>query len=86
MSIRERLYPGEQELPVLVCHCSDARYIWNLALEQRNSWRRERSQKITYNTQARELAEVRKDAWLKEGSSAVQQRAIRDLDRAFQNW
>ncbi len=56
MSIRERLYPREQELSVLLRHCSDARYVWNLALEQRNSWRRERSRGITYNTQAHELA------------------------------
>ena len=56
MSIRERLYPQEQELSVLVRHCSDARYVWNLALEQRNSWRRERSRGITYNTQGHELA------------------------------
>jgi hypothetical protein len=34
MSIRERLYPREQELPVLVRHCSDARYVWNLALSR----------------------------------------------------
>jgi putative transposase len=42
--------------------------------------------KITYNTQAHELAEARKKAWLKEGSSAIQQQALRDLDKAFQNW
>ena len=47
MSIREQLYPQEQELSVLMRHCSDARYVWNLVLEQRNSWRRGRSQKIT---------------------------------------
>ena len=51
MSIRERLYPQEEELSVLVRHCSDARYVWNLALEQRNSWRRRRSQRITTHSQ-----------------------------------
>ncbi|MHB1521994.1 MAG: helix-turn-helix domain-containing protein [Ferrimicrobium sp.] len=51
MSIRERLYPQEQELSVLARHCADARSVWNLALEQRNSWRRERSQKITTHSQ-----------------------------------
>ena len=71
MSIRERLYPREQELSVLVRHCSDARYVWNLALEQRNLWIRGRSQHITYNTQANELAQVRKVTWLSEGSSAI---------------
>ena len=85
-NIRERLYPGEQELSVLLRHCSDARYVWNLALEQHNLRRRERSQKITYNTQAHELSEARKESWLKEGSAAVQQQALRDLNQAFQNW
>ncbi len=86
MSIRERLYPREQELSVLLRHCSDARYVWNLALEQHNLRRRERLQKITYNTQAHELSEARKESWLKEGSAAVQQQALRDLNQAFQNW
>ena len=31
MSIRERLYPREQELSVLARHCADARSVWNLA-------------------------------------------------------
>ena len=86
MSIRERLYPREQELAVLVRHCADARYVWNLALEQRNLWVRGRSQKITCNNQMNELSEARKATWLKEGSAAIQQQALRDLDRAFQNW
>ena len=86
MNIRERLYPREQELSVLLLHCSDARYVWNLALEQHNLRRRERLQKITYNTQAHELSEARKESWLKEGSAAVQQQALRDLNQAFQNW
>ena len=80
------MYPRDEELPILVRHCSDARYIWNLALEQRNFWVRGRSQKISCNTQTRELAEARKETWLREGSSAIQQQALRDLDKAFQNW
>ena len=86
MSIRERLYPQEQELSVLVRHCADARYVWNLALEQRDLWVRGRVQKITCNNQMNELSEARKATWLKEGSPAVQQQALRDLARAFQNW
>ncbi|CAG4915003.1 transposase [Acidithrix sp. C25] len=86
MSIRERLYPRDEELPILVQHCSDARFVWNLGLEQRNLWVTGRSQKITYNTQAKELTQSRKETWLEEGSAAIQQQALRDLDRAFQNW
>ena len=86
MSIRERLCPQEQELSVLVRHCSDARYVWNLALEQRSLWVRGRMRKITTNSQMIDLADARKVTWLKEGSSAIQQQALRDLDRAFWNW
>jgi putative transposase len=86
MSIRERMYPGRQELPVLVRHCSDARYVWNLGLEQRNLWVRGRVQKITTHSQMLELAELRRQTWLGEGSSAIQQQVLRDLNQAFQNW
>ncbi|WP_276938548.1 hypothetical protein [Ferrimicrobium acidiphilum] len=33
-----------------------------------------------------ELAEARKLTWLKEGSSTIQQQALRNLNQAFQNW
>src|SRR5450759_3698750 len=37
--------------------------------------------------QQKELAEARQASeWLRVGSSSVQQAALRDLDRAFQNW
>jgi len=72
---------------MLVKHCCDARFVYNLGLEQRNLWRGERVQKVNTVTQMRELAEVRKAfCWLALGSSSVQQAALRDLDRAFQNW
>jgi len=86
MSIRERLYPKEQELSVLERHCADARYVWNLGLEQRNFYERLREQKITCKSQMRDLTEARKDSWLSEGMASIQQQALRDLDQAFQNW
>ena len=60
MSIRERLYPGSGQEETLRRHCSDARFVYNLGLEQRNLWSKERTAKIAYLTQARELAEARK--------------------------
>ena len=72
---------------VLVCHCSDSRFVYNLGLEQRKFYRSDRIAKISTATQMRELTEARKSfSWLAEGSSSVQQAALRDLDRAFQNW
>ena len=87
MSICQRLYPKSSATAALLKHCSNACFLYNLGLEQRNLCPRARSQKTTYLTQARELAEARRSfPWLAEGSSVVQQAALRDLDRAFQNW
>jgi len=89
VSIRERLYPSGTEAPVLARHCADARFVWNLGLEQRNCWSRERSARLPRLgpvEQQTSLAEARKHTWLGEGSSAVQQQALRDLDRSFRNW
>ena len=53
-------------------HCSKARFVYNLGLEQRNLWRKDRTARINYRTQAKELAEARQAfTWLTEGSSAV---------------
>ena len=87
MAIRERLYPDQKSATMMLKHCADARFVWNLGLEQRNLWVRHRSARITSTSQQKELAEARREvAWLRQGSSPVQQAALRDLDRAFQNW
>lgn len=87
MAIKQRLHPTEQQAEVLLRHCSDARFVWNLGLEQRNLWERGRNQKIGMASQMRELAEARREFdWLGAGASVVQQQALRDLHQAFQNW
>src|ERR1019366_2072182 len=87
MSTRQRLYPAPDEAKILARHCADARYVWNLGLEQRGLYRPNRTQRVTANSQMRELAEARQSfAWLAEGSSSIQQQALRDLDQAFKNW
>src|SRR5262245_6596595 len=43
--------------------------------------------RVNTATQMRELAQLRQSLdWLRAGSSSVQQAALRDLDRAFQNF
>lgn len=67
-------------------HCSHARYVYNISLEQRNLWRPGHARLSGYD-QKKQLTEARGAyAWLRSGSSSVQQQAILDLDRAFQNW
>jgi len=85
VSVRERLYPSRESEPVLARHCADARYVYNLGLEQRSFWRRGMASISVYD-QKRSLTEARQGTWLGEGSSVVQQQALSDLDRAFKNW
>ena len=85
MSNRYRLYPDPSQLSTLSRHCADARYVWNLALEQANCYRPGRPTPGAAQ-RSRQLAEARKDTWLGHGSSSVQQQALRDFDQALRNW
>lgn len=86
MAHRYRLVPAEAQTVVLARHCADARYVWNLALEQANCWRPGRGPTPGPTVRQRQLAEARRGSWLGEGSSSVQQQALRDFDRALANW
>lgn len=100
MSIRQRLYPTAEQSAGMVEHCQQARFVYNIGLEQRSMWRRSKhdrpdhpelgclsAPKVSTASQMRELAALRADLdWLRAGSSAVQQGALRDLDRAFANF
>ncbi|HYZ52679.1 MAG TPA: transposase [Streptosporangiaceae bacterium] len=84
MAIRNRLYPGAEQERVLVRHCEDARFVWNLAVEQQSWWHPGRGPAPGAAARQRQLAEARAaEPWLAEGSSSVQQQALRDFDRAL---
>ncbi|THV43128.1 RNA-guided endonuclease InsQ/TnpB family protein [Glycomyces buryatensis] len=80
---RFRMYPtGEQEWQLLL-HCAQARYVWNLAVEQRSYWARHKGSLPGYVELARQLTEARAASeWLREGNAEVQQQALRDFDLA----
>jgi putative transposase len=84
---RYRLYPtGGQEL-ILARHCADARLVWNAALEQFNHWRAGLPASPGPAERDRQLAEARQEyEWLAEGSSSVQQQALRDFAQAIGNF
>ena len=82
-----RLYPSAAQGVLLSEQCGHARYVWNLALEQRLMWRRERGPTPGYHAQSAQLTEARAaEPWLAAGSQTVQQQALRDLDRAWRNF
>ncbi|HEY1820003.1 MAG TPA: transposase [Trebonia sp.] len=77
---RYRLEPTREQETALLRHCSDAWYVWNLAVEQHAWWRPGRRSAPGYLEQSRQLTAARADTpWLAEGSQTVQQQALRDF-------
>lgn len=85
--MRSRLYPTGVQVAILAAHCRDARYVWNLALEQANLWRPGRKSSPSHLERCRQLTEARAwFDWLGAGSVTVQQQSLRDFDQAMRNF
>ncbi|GAA4611268.1 RNA-guided endonuclease TnpB family protein [Actinoallomurus liliacearum] len=85
--MRFRLTPTPAQEQALLEHCSHARYVWNLAVEQHQHWRPGRASAPGYAEQCRQLTEARREsAWLAAGSHTVQQQALRDFTQAMANF
>jgi putative transposase len=83
---RYRLYPTPAQETALLGHCAHARYVWNLAAEQRGWWQPGRPAPA-YVEQCRQLTEARAAfPWLADGSVIVQQQALRDFHAAYASW
>jgi putative transposase len=62
----------------------EARFIWNLCVEQEAQWRPGRGPMPRFAERCRQLSEARaENPWLAEGSVIVQQQAIRDHAQAM---
>ncbi len=81
---RYRLHPAPAQEAVLRDHCAQARYVWNLAVEQHRHCRPGRAGAPGYLEQCRQLTAARAEhPWLAAGSQMVQQQALRDFGRAM---
>lgn len=77
--------PTPEQTSVMRMHCDHARAVWNTALEH-FGWSRP-GRRCDINSWDRLLTEARAEfGWLREGSSSVQQAALRDLRQALRNW
>ena len=84
---RYRLEPSPRQEEILLRHCADARYVWNLCVEQESWWRPGRGRMPGFAEQCRQLSEARaENPWLAEGSVTVQQQAARDHGQAMANF
>jgi putative transposase len=81
------LEPTAAQEALLLRHCSDARYLWNLCVEQEAEWRPGRRSTPGFVERCRQLTDARADnPWLAAGSVIVQQQAIRDHAQAMANF
>src|SRR5215211_316209 len=84
---RYRLHPTPAQEEALLGHCAHARFVWNLAVEQRSWWKPGGQPAPGLTEQCRQLTEARAAfPWLAEGSVIVQQQALRDFHAAWANW
>lgn len=69
-------------------HCGDARYVYNLAVEQFFDRAPRPGDRAPRHLQrSKHLTEARAEFdWLRSGSVMVQQQALRDFDQALRNW
>jgi len=83
---RYRLHPTPAQEDLLLGHCAHARYVWNLAVEQRSWWQPGRPAP-GFTEQCRQLSQARAaNPWLAAGSVIVQQQALRDFHAAYASW
>jgi putative transposase len=84
---RYRLTPTLAQEKVLGEHCAHARFVWNLAVEQRSWWRPGRASAPGWAAQCRQLSDARAEhGWLAAGSVMVQQQALRDFAQVMSNY
>src|ERR671911_547558 len=83
---RYRLHPTPAQEEALLGHCAHARYVWNLAVEQRSWWQPGRPAP-GFATQCRQLSGARAGfPWLAAGSVIIQQQALRDFHAAWASY
>ena len=84
--MRFRLAPTVEQDTLLRDFCGQARFVWNLALEQWRLWQPGKHAP-GYAELNRQLTEARvAEPWLAAGSVIVQQQALRDFDQAKRNF
>ncbi len=98
MTYKFRLYPTEEAKEVMQFHCDQARYVWNIFLEQFHTARwldsfatnpQHKIDLLSINKYrwSKELTEARAEfEWLREGSRQAQEAALQDLYQAFLDW
>ena len=81
-----RLYPTPEQAQQMAQIAGSCRFVFNLALQQRRDWWKP-GRTFNFASQCREVTALRAEVdWLKAAPVHTLQQALKDLDRAYQNW
>ena len=81
-----RLEPTEEQQHQFLCFAGCRRFVWNWALERKQTLYKQTGKTLSYKTLAAELVQLKKQpetAFLKVCHSQVLQQTLMDLDKAF---
>lgn len=84
-----RIYPNKTQQTALAIQFGHSRYVYNAMLAERMAVYRDRGETMNYVDTAKRvtiLKQTEETEWLREADSQVLQQALRDLDRAYQNF
>jgi putative transposase len=84
-----RLYPTQEQVPILARTFGCCRYVYNWGLRTRTDAYYKDGQRLYYEGTAERLTALKKQddhVWLNEVSSVALQQSLRHLDKAFRNF
>ena len=84
-----RIYPTAEQIRQIQVNCSCSRFVYNRMLDLHEQAYRGDGRSLSYGMMANMLPSLKKEeatSFLKEADSMCLQEAVRDLDRAFQNF
>ena len=87
--LKFRIYPTETQIRQIQVNCSCSRFVYNRMLDLHTQAYKTEKKSLSYKTMANMLPALKKAEttfFLKEADSMCLQEAVRDLDRAFQNF
>jgi putative transposase len=88
-AFRYRIYPNREQQAALANQFGQVRFVYNHFLTQRREHFFAHGKGLNYSDTAEHLTALKKKPdyiWLKEGNAQAQQQALRNLDRAYQNF
>lgn len=86
-AFRYRILPNDEQKVLLDKHLGSVRFLYNLALETKQTAYAGNKVQLSYNDLSAQLTDLKKECdWLREVNSQCLQMALRNLDNSFQNF